>query len=73
MSQFVQNFINGTKVESASSRFSSVFNPATGEEIKKVKLSTVAEVNQAIEAADKAFPNWSQQSPLRRARILFKC
>ncbi|AGO17214.1 CoA-acylating methylmalonate-semialdehyde dehydrogenase [Glaesserella parasuis] len=72
MSQFVQNFINGTKVESASSRFSSVFNPATGEEIKKVKLSTVAEVNQAIEAADKAFPNWSQQSPLRRARILFK-
>ncbi|MEG9544907.1 CoA-acylating methylmalonate-semialdehyde dehydrogenase [Mannheimia sp. HC-2023] len=72
MSQFVQNFINGMAVESQSQRITSVFNPATGEETKKVKLSTPAEVDSAIAAADAAFKSWSQQSPLRRARVLFK-
>ncbi|WP_324682693.1 CoA-acylating methylmalonate-semialdehyde dehydrogenase [Bibersteinia trehalosi] len=72
MSQFIKNFINGVAVESQSQRITSVFNPATGEEIKKVKLSTANEVEAAITAADEAFKSWSQQSPLRRARILFK-
>lgn len=72
MSQFVQNFINGAVVESQSQRVTSVFNPATGEETKKVKLSLPNEVDAAIAAADQAFKSWSQQSPLRRARILFK-
>lgn len=72
MSQFVKNFINGVAVESQSQRTSSVFNPATGEETKKVKLSLPSEVDAAITAADAAFKSWSQQSPLRRARILFK-
>ncbi|WP_373820221.1 CoA-acylating methylmalonate-semialdehyde dehydrogenase [Glaesserella sp.] len=72
MSQFISNFINGVQVESQSQRCASVFNPATGEETKKVKLSTASEVDQAISAADRAFAQWSKQSPLRRARILFK-
>lgn len=72
MSQFIKNFINGEAVESQSQRTSSVFNPATGEEIRKVKLSTASEVDAAIAAADAAFPSWSQLSPLRRARVLFK-
>ncbi|NBB67824.1 CoA-acylating methylmalonate-semialdehyde dehydrogenase [Mannheimia haemolytica] len=72
MSQFVQNFINGAVVESQSQRVTSVFNPTTGEETKKVKLSLPSEVDAAIAAAAQAFKSWSQQSPLRRARILFK-
>lgn len=72
MGQFIKNFINGEVVESQSQRISSVFNPATGEEIRKVKLSTASEVDAAIAAADVAFKSWSQQSPLRRARVLFK-
>lgn len=72
MSDVVKNFINGAVVESESTRVTSVFNPATGKAIKQVKLSTADEVNAAISAAEKAFPQWSQQSPLRRARILFK-
>lgn len=71
MTQFVPNFINGVALESQSQRMLPVFNPATGEEIKKVKLSTADEVDAAIAAADQAFKSWSQQSPLRRARILF--
>lgn len=72
MSSIVQNFINGNIIESQSLRVSNVFNPATGEAIKQVKLSLASEVESAIEAAHQAFPSWSQQSPLRRARILFK-
>ncbi|QLB20794.1 methylmalonate-semialdehyde dehydrogenase (acylating) [Vespertiliibacter pulmonis] len=72
MSEFVKNFINGVIVESESQRITSVFNPATGQVIKQVKLSTAGEVDEAISAATQAFPVWSKISPLRRARILFK-
>lgn len=72
MNQVIPNFINGQCVESQSQRSSFVYNPATGEQTKQVKLSTVNEMDAAISAAQAAFPGWSQQSPLRRARILFK-
>ncbi|TNG93734.1 CoA-acylating methylmalonate-semialdehyde dehydrogenase [Pasteurellaceae bacterium USgator11] len=72
MSQFIPNFINGKTVESQSARLAPVFNPATGEQTKQVKLSTATEVDSAIAAAQAAYVDWSQQSPLRRARILFK-
>ncbi|MFC0309106.1 CoA-acylating methylmalonate-semialdehyde dehydrogenase [Gallibacterium trehalosifermentans] len=72
MTQVIPNFINGQIVESQSQRAAFVYNPATGEQTKQVKLSTVSEMEQAISAAQAAFPEWSQQSPLRRARILFK-
>lgn len=72
MIEYVKNFINGITTESQSQRITQIFNPATGQAIKQVKLSTPEEVNQAITAASKAFPIWSQYSPLRRARILFK-
>ncbi|OBW94662.1 CoA-acylating methylmalonate-semialdehyde dehydrogenase [Gallibacterium salpingitidis] len=72
MNQVIPNFINGQCVESQSQRSSFVYNPATGEQTKQVKLSTVNEMDAAISAAQAAFPSWSQQSPLRRARILFK-
>ncbi|KGQ69387.1 methylmalonate-semialdehyde dehydrogenase (acylating) [Chelonobacter oris] len=72
MSPFIPNFIAGKVVESQSSRLTPVFNPATGEQCKQVKLSTAAEVEAAIAVAHAAYPDWAQQSPLRRARILFK-
>lgn len=72
MQQIIPNFINGSLIESQSTRTSAVFNPATGEQTKMVKLSTTCEVESAISAAEAAFPAWSQISPLRRARILFK-
>ncbi|AWX13273.1 methylmalonate-semialdehyde dehydrogenase (CoA acylating) [Mergibacter septicus] len=72
MQQTISNFINGSLIESQSNRISPVFNPATGEQIRQVKLSTINEVESAINAAETAFLAWSQTSPLRRARILFK-
>ena len=72
MKPIIPNFINGKLVESNSQRIAFVYNPATGEQTKQVKLSTTTEMEQTINVAQNAFPAWSQQSPLRRARILFK-
>ncbi|KGQ59257.1 Methylmalonate-semialdehyde dehydrogenase [acylating] [Gallibacterium anatis] len=72
MNSIIPNFINGQPIESESQRISFVYNPATGEQTKQVKLSTTAEMENAISAAQDAFPAWSQLTPLRRARILFK-
>lgn len=66
----INNFINGRLVESKSPRRSPVYNPATGDVIAEVPLSTSDEVQQAITSAKAAFPAWAAMTPLRRARIM---
>lgn len=68
----VYNFINGKQVPSKGTEAWPIFNPATGEQIRQVVMSTADEVNEAIDVAHKAFPEWAATSPLRRARVLFK-
>ncbi|CZF82314.1 CoA-acylating methylmalonate-semialdehyde dehydrogenase [Grimontia marina] len=68
----VHNFINGQIAESSTERFGAVFNPATGEQTRKVVLSKAEEVEAAVAAAHAAFPAWKKTPPLRRARVMFK-
>ncbi|MGF1769217.1 CoA-acylating methylmalonate-semialdehyde dehydrogenase [Enterovibrio makurazakiensis] len=68
----VHNFINGEIVDSATDRFGAIFNPATGEQTRQVVLSKAQEVEQAIAAAQAAFPKWAKTPALRRARVMFK-
>ncbi|MDR0219455.1 MAG: CoA-acylating methylmalonate-semialdehyde dehydrogenase [Enterobacteriaceae bacterium] len=68
----IKNFIGGKMIGSQSQRTAFVFNPATGESIRQVALSTAQETQSAIETAHSAFKEWSKFSPLKRARILFK-
>ncbi|MEM5331599.1 CoA-acylating methylmalonate-semialdehyde dehydrogenase [Paraburkholderia sp. JHI2823] len=68
----VSHFINGRIVEPSSGQFKDVFNPATGEVTGSVALASVAEVDQAVQAARAAFPAWNEMAPLKRARVLFK-
>lgn len=49
-----------------------VYNPATGEVIAQVPLSTKGDVEQAVLAANEAFKSWSKTAVPKRARILFK-
>jgi malonate-semialdehyde dehydrogenase (acetylating)/methylmalonate-semialdehyde dehydrogenase len=70
--QQIGHFIGGNLMASRSERTSDVFNPATGEVTAKVSLATPSELNAAVAAAHAAFPAWSQTSPLRRARVMFK-
>src|ERR1700723_1414856 len=68
----VHHWVNGQTLTGTSGRFGDVFNPASGEVQARVALATPAEVDTAVAAASAAFPEWSEQPPLRRARILFR-
>ncbi|EES74323.1 methylmalonate-semialdehyde dehydrogenase (acylating) [Paenibacillus sp. oral taxon 786 str. D14] len=68
----LNNWIGGQWVKSASELTEDVYNPATGEVLAKVPLSTQAEVDQAVSAAAEAFTAWSRTPVPRRARVLFK-
>jgi len=68
--QKIENFIAGERRISQSQRFSDVYNPATGEVIAQVPLSTREEVESAVAVAREAVPQWAATSPLRRSRIM---
>jgi len=68
----IHNAIGGKLVASASTRSSPVFNPATGEQIATLLLSTLDEINAAVANAKAAQPAWGATTPMKRARIMFK-
>jgi malonate-semialdehyde dehydrogenase (acetylating)/methylmalonate-semialdehyde dehydrogenase len=49
-----------------------VFNPATGEEIDRVPLSSPAEVDCAVQESASAFPGWSRTPVMERVRLMFR-
>ena len=70
--KLIEHFINGKKYSGDSKRYSTIFNPATGEESGKVNLGSTNDLNEAVKNAKKAYEIWSNTPPLQRARILFK-
>jgi malonate-semialdehyde dehydrogenase (acetylating) / methylmalonate-semialdehyde dehydrogenase len=68
----VHHWVNGEIMIGVSGRFGDVYNPATGKIQAKVALATSAEVDMSVAAAAAAFPEWSAQPALRRARVLFR-
>ena len=65
------HFIGGKKVPGKSGRFGDIFDPSIGEVQAKAPFASRAEMRSAVEAAAKAFPEWSSVNPQRRARVLF--
>ncbi len=63
-------WIGGRPVRSASGRAGDVFDPATGEVIRRAPFASAEEVGAAVAAAKAAFPAWRDTPPVRRARIL---
>jgi malonate-semialdehyde dehydrogenase (acetylating)/methylmalonate-semialdehyde dehydrogenase len=63
--------INGQIVNDAA-RLQDVYNPSTGEVSKQVALASKSTVEQAISAAEAAFPAWRNTPPLKRARVMFR-
>ena len=68
----IPHWIGGKAVAGASGRTANVYNPATGQVQALVPLANRAELDAAVAAAKSAFPEWSAQPPLRRARVLFR-
>ncbi len=67
----VPHFIHGERVLSKG-KTGDIYNPATGEVIGQVGFADKTIVDQAVLAAKSAFTTWSETTPLKRARILFK-
>ncbi len=68
----LHNAIDGKLVSSTSDRMAQIFNPATGEQIGELPLSTDAEMNKAVAIAKQAQIAWGNEPPAKRARIMFK-
>jgi len=68
----VPHWIGDKAVPGASGRTAKVYNPATGQVQALVPMANRAELDAAVSAAQAAFPAWSAQPPLRRARVMFR-
>ncbi len=62
-------WING-KAVIPQGRMGEVYNPATGQVIRRVPLCGEAEIDAAVKAAAAAYPEWRDASILRRARVM---
>lgn len=67
----VGHLIGGEKV-AASGRTQDVFNPSTGDVSKQVALASKETVEEAIAAAQAAYPEWRNTPASKRARIMFR-
>jgi malonate-semialdehyde dehydrogenase (acetylating) / methylmalonate-semialdehyde dehydrogenase len=68
----IMNYIAGEWRESDARDYLPVINPATGETIGQVPLSTAAEVDLAARAAAAALPEWRRTPATERIQYLFK-
>ncbi|HEY1359310.1 MAG TPA: gamma-aminobutyraldehyde dehydrogenase [Thermoleophilaceae bacterium] len=68
----LQNFIDGEFVDPAEGATEEVLNPATAEAIAEAPLSTAEDVDRAVQAAKRAFPEWADATPGERSLALLR-
>lgn len=66
------NYIAGKWQQSRATEFLDVRNPATTETLVRVPLTPAAEVDEAVQAAQKAFDGWRRTPSTERIQYLFK-
>ncbi len=67
-----KNFINGEWVSSSSGRTFESHSPATGELVGRLQLSNAQDVENAVQAADKAFQKWRKYPAPKRAELVYR-
>ena len=67
----LRNYVDGAWATPQTETYLDVTNPATGETIAQVPISTKEDTDAAVAAAHAAFPAWRATPPLERARLLF--
>ena len=68
----IQNYINGEFVNPILGNYIDNYNPSIGEVYGQIPDSTKEDVEKAVEAAEKAFPSWSNTTLATRSKILSK-
>jgi malonate-semialdehyde dehydrogenase (acetylating)/methylmalonate-semialdehyde dehydrogenase len=66
----IAHWIAGRREAGRGARTQPVWNPATGQVARQVRLADVADVHAAVAAAQAAQPAWGDMPPIRRARVL---
>ena len=64
--------IDGKQVQSTTTEWLDVLNPATQEVVAQVPLATPEELEAAVASAQAAFKSWSKVSLTQRMRIMLK-
>ncbi|MEW5916515.1 MAG: aldehyde dehydrogenase family protein, partial [Gemmatimonadota bacterium] len=73
LGETIPHFIDGTRRPIApNQRSGDVFNPTEGRVARRVAFADEAIVNDAVNAARRAFEQWADTSPLKRARVMFR-
>ena len=67
----IGHLIDGAMRDDAA-RIQDVYNPSTGAVSKQVALASVETVEEAIAAAERAFPAWRDTPPAKRAQVMFR-
>jgi malonate-semialdehyde dehydrogenase (acetylating) / methylmalonate-semialdehyde dehydrogenase len=67
----LDNYVGGRWIAASSEAALDVTNPATGEVLARVPLSSEADLDAAVAAAREALPVWRGVSVIERARRLF--
>lgn len=65
-------FVDGAWRESSATQYVDCFDPSTGEVIALAPRCTAAEVDAAVQAAQRAFPAWSDTPASTRVQVLFR-
>ncbi len=69
----VQHFIDGHLRPAAPNvRGGSVYNPCEGRVARRVPFADAAIVEDAVRSGERAFAEWGDASPLKRARVMFR-
>ena len=64
-------YINGKWISSKSSKKLQAINPSTNSKLFKLIVSSKKDVDNAVKAANKAYPKWSRLSSYKRSQYLY--
>lgn len=68
----IQNYINGQFESAESESWMDVYNPATGKKYAEIPNSNKTDIDAAIDAAAKAFPQWKALGAQTRSDYLYE-
>src|SRR5215210_2577707 len=68
----IRHWIGGKPHDREPDRWGAVYDPATGKQSAQVALASNDDLNEAVRAAQAAFPAWRDTSVVKRARVMFK-
>ena len=68
----IQNYIGGKFVDSSTSKTMDVISPLDGNHLSTVPLSSSKDLDDAVKAAQAAFPAWSKTPIKERVQVFFR-